>query len=107
LVIVTETLGTAAPDGSVTVPNKVASWANARNEPANNSKERIETRRRVWLLKTNPILLVFDGFTANLQRNLKLSSETGREHKLGEPKSSPAAAVRLGWCKRLNVFVVI
>jgi hypothetical protein len=65
---VTETLGTAAPDGSVTVPNIVASWANARNEPANSNKERRVMRRRAWLLKSNLTLFTCEDFTADLQK---------------------------------------
>src|SRR5579864_3372251 len=44
LVTVMETLGTAAPVGSVTVPTMVASWANA--EVANRARKKQERRGR-------------------------------------------------------------
>src|SRR6266516_1875314 len=49
-VIVMETLGTAAPDGSVTVPTSVASWANAWNVPANTNAQITVSQRRLRLL---------------------------------------------------------
>src|SRR3954462_6788674 len=74
---VTLAFAITAPDGSVTEPNIVASCANARNEPANSNKERIVIRRRVWLLKTTPILFARNDFTANLQKGFELAPETG------------------------------
>src|SRR5437667_6901998 len=75
-VIVMETLGTAAPDGSVTVPTSVASWANAWNVPANTNAQITISQRRLRLLAARIEFSAYDeNFTTSLQE--EDSSATG------------------------------
>src|SRR5258708_25237854 len=61
-VMVIETLGIAAPDGSVTVPTSVASWANAWNVAAN-------TNAQITISQRGLRLLAEIGFSADRDEN--------------------------------------
>src|SRR6266536_3038195 len=78
-VMVMETLGTAAPDGSVTVPTSVASWANAWNVAANTNAQITVSQRRLWLLAARIEFSAYrdENFTTSLQR--KIPVPTGRK----------------------------